>query len=209
MVPFEAAARQLIEAGARIHARGWAPATSGNYSVRVAADRIAITCSGKDKSALVPGDVMALGLDGAALTAGKPSAEAGLHLALYRRDPAIGAVLHSHSLVSVLVSTQCAAPGQRCLSLTGLELLKAFAGVDSHQTTVELPVFDNDQDIDALARTVEAHMERNGQGVAYLIRGHGAYTWGRDLAECERHLEALEFLLEYLWQTRDRNNRNE
>ncbi len=202
MVPFDTARLQLIAAGARIHARGWAPATSGNYSVRVAPDRIAITCSGKDKSALEPGDVMALGLDGTALSAGRPSAEAGLHLALYRRDPAIGAVLHSHSLNSVLVSTKCVAPGQRHLSLTGLELLKAFAGVDSHEAIVELPVFDNDQDIDALARAVDAFMDQRGQGVAYLIRGHGTYTWGRDLAEAERHLEALEFLLEYLWQTR-------
>ena len=30
---------------------------------------------------------------------------------------------------------------------------------------------------------------------AYLIDGHGIYTWGRDMAEARRHLEALEFLL--------------
>ena len=30
---------------------------------------------------------------------------------------------------------------------------------------------------------------------AYLIDGHGIYTWGRDMPEARRHLEALEFLL--------------
>jgi methylthioribulose-1-phosphate dehydratase len=29
-----------------------------------------------------------------------------------------------------------------------------------------------------------------------LIRGHGLYTWGRNIVEAERHVEALEFLLE-------------
>ena len=30
----------------------------------------------------------------------------------------------------------------------------------------------------------------------YLIEGHGIYTWGRDMAETKRHLDAFEFLLQ-------------
>jgi methylthioribulose-1-phosphate dehydratase len=30
---------------------------------------------------------------------------------------------------------------------------------------------------------------------AYLIRSHGMYTWGRDLAEAERVLEGVEWLI--------------
>ena len=30
----------------------------------------------------------------------------------------------------------------------------------------------------------------------YLIRRHGLYTWGRDLAEARRHVEIFEFLFE-------------
>ena len=40
-------------------------------------------------------------------------------------------------------------------------------------------------------------MQQHGQGHAYLIRGHGVYTWGKDIAECYRHLEAIEHLLGY------------
>jgi methylthioribulose-1-phosphate dehydratase len=29
----------------------------------------------------------------------------------------------------------------------------------------------------------------------YLIAGHGLYTWGRDVEEAQRHLDAFEFLL--------------
>lgn len=30
---------------------------------------------------------------------------------------------------------------------------------------------------------------------AYLIRGHGLYTWATDLSACYRQIEALETLL--------------
>ena len=30
----------------------------------------------------------------------------------------------------------------------------------------------------------------------FLLRGHGLYTWGDDLAQARRHVEILEFLLE-------------
>ena len=29
-----------------------------------------------------------------------------------------------------------------------------------------------------------------------LLRGHGLYTWGASLAEAQRHVETLEFVLE-------------
>jgi len=35
-----------------------------------------------------------------------------------------------------------------------------------------------------------------------LIRRHGLYTWGEDLAEAKRQLEILEFLLEAMGRKR-------
>jgi methylthioribulose-1-phosphate dehydratase len=31
---------------------------------------------------------------------------------------------------------------------------------------------------------------------AFLLRGHGLYTWGTDVTQAVRHVEILEFLLE-------------
>ena len=36
---------------------------------------------------------------------------------------------------------------------------------------------------------------------AFLLRRHGLYTWGATLAEAERHVEILEFLLQAMGQT--------
>jgi methylthioribulose-1-phosphate dehydratase len=68
--------------------------------------------------------------------------------------------------------------------------------VRTHQHTEWLPILDNDQDIPALARRVEALLEQSPAVHGFLLRGHGLYTWGDDLAQARRHVEILEFLLE-------------
>ncbi len=189
----EQAAEAIAALSADLHGRGWVPATSGNFSTRLANGDIAITASGKDKARLRPSDVIGLSPAGRPRGTGTPSAETGLHLQLYDRDPDIGAVLHTHSLNAVRASMIA---GDE-IGLSGLELLKVFPGIKSHEAELRLPVFDNDQDIPALAARVEGFMRSRGQGHAYLIRGHGLYTWAADLQACLMHLEALEYLLGY------------
>lgn len=192
---YQQAVSGLIAAGQRLWQQGWCPATSSNFSQRLNAGACAITVSGRDKGNLQPADIMQVDLSGQALDGNKPSAETMLHTRLYQRDAEIGAVLHTHSLKATLVSMMAT----DSITLSGLELLKAFAGNSSHDSTLSIPVFDNMQDIAALATEVDDWMEQHGTGHAYLIRGHGLYTWGRDLPETLRHLEALEFLLDYYW----------
>ena len=187
-------ARQILAAtGRELYARGWAPATSGNFSLRLDDGSIAITSSGRDKGRLVPADIMRVSADGLALEDMRPSAETELHLQLYRRDDAVRAVLHTHSVAATVVSMR--EPGG--LRFRGLEILKAFPGIATHEATLEIPVFPNSQDMEALACDVEMRMRRAGQGWAYLIAGHGLYTWGSSIESCMRHLEALEYLFEY------------
>lgn len=193
---FEQARDSIITAGQRIWRQGWCPATSSNFSQRLDEERCAITVSGRDKGALQESDIMQVDMQGQSLDGQKPSAETLLHTQLYRRDSTIGAVLHTHSVKATLVSMHAS----HTVSWQGLELLKAFQGTDSHESSLTIPVFDNTQDIAALAGQVERWMSVHGIGVGYLIRGHGLYTWGSDMTETMRHLEALEFLLDYFWQ---------
>jgi len=193
--PAEDAARAaVIEAGRWAAARGWTPATSGNFSVRVDARRIAITASGGDKGALDPADVLVVGLDEAPDP--RASAEAPLHAMLYRERPETGAVLHVHSLAATVVSRRSAQDG--AVRIAGVELLKAFGGIDTHEATLEVPVFDNDQDVTALAARVRDRLARLPAAWGYLIAGHGLYAWGRDVAEARRHLEAFDFLFQVI-----------
>lgn len=189
---FRAAAADLIAAGGFIHDRGWVPATSGNFSVRLSDGSVAITASGRHKGELRPADILRVDGGGTPLSPGRPSAETPLHLALYRRDPAIGAVLHPHSPGATLISRLV----DGHLVLEGYELLKALEGIATHAARVVVPIFPNDQDIPRLAARVEAYMDDHGTGFAYILAGHGFYTWGATVADALRHVEALEHLFD-------------
>lgn len=188
-VAVAAAVESLIAAGRDLAARGWVPATSGNLSQRIDARHVAVTLSGRDKGALTTADFATIALD-APLPAGI-SAEAPLHVALYRRDPQIGAVLHVHSVAATIASQLHESAGE--IELAGYEMLKALAGIRTHETSVTMPVFANDQDTEAMATRVDARLAPDAVG--YLIAGHGMYGWGRTMAEARRHVEAFDFLL--------------
>lgn len=189
---FREASRALAAIGQRIYGNGWSPATSSNYSLRLNDQYAAVTQSGKDKGLLRETDIMAVDMQGLPASSGKPSAETLLHTQLYRRYPDVGAVLHTHSHASTVLTLHWPA---NSLSLEGYELLKALDGYTTHESRLVIPVFDNTQDIAALAEQVDAAMAQGDASHAYLIRGHGLYTWAEDLPTCYRQLEALEVLL--------------
>jgi methylthioribulose-1-phosphate dehydratase len=187
-------ARLLAETGRELARRGWTPATSSNFSARVSTDRAAITISGRDKGRLDVDDIMLIDLEGRAVgTDARPSAETLLHTQLYRRYPEIGAVLHTHSHSATVMSRLCADEGE--IRIEGYELLKAFRGIATHQSTLVVPVFGNTQDMEELAGEVDAYLDAGHHLYGYLIEGHGIYTWGKDMPEARRHLDAFEFLL--------------
>ena len=69
----------------------------------------------------------------------------------------------------------------------------------THEHREWVPIVDNDQDMVRLAGRVRDVLDarhRSRAIHAILLRGHGLYTWGRTIADAERHVEILEFLLE-------------
>jgi len=192
---------QLAQLARSCYARGWLLGTSGNFSSVVSRDpfRLAITSTGLDKGALTADQFVRVDATGSvAHGTGKPSAETALHLVVARVRHA-GAVLHTHSVWSTILSERYASG--RGLWVEGYEMLKGLKGVTSHQHREWLPIIENDQDIPKLAREVERVMDESPRAHGFLLRKHGLYTWGENLAEAKRHLEILEFLLEVLGRT--------
>lgn len=197
---FRDEAEALCEVGRLFGERQWCLATGGNFSVRIDTAHCLITRSGVDKSQLSVGDLMVCDLDGAPADAAlKPSAETALHTCLYKLDERTCSVLHTHSVVSTVVSRAANAD----LVLHGFEMQKAIEGVKSHDERLVVPVLENSQDI---AELTEAVRERYALGhlraCGFLVRGHGLYAWGETIAAAKRHVEGLEFLLSCWWQER-------
>jgi methylthioribulose-1-phosphate dehydratase len=196
----------LVDVGALFYERGWSYGTSSNYSVVLQRQplRILITASGKDKRSLTTDDFVIVDETGQAIvtTGGKPSAETMLHVALAQCFPTVGSVLHTHSLWGTVLSERHFPSGG--LTIAGYEMLKGLEGVTTHEHTEWVEIFDNSQDIPALAEEVKHRLADTSKPPlhGFLLRGHGLYTWGRTLNEARRHVEILEFLFTVLGHTR-------
>lgn len=191
---FAARADAVADAARELALAGWTPATSSNFSMRVDAQHAAITISGRDKGKLGRDDIMLVDMQGLAVGSDhRPSAETALHTQIYRRWPEAQAVLHTHSRTQSVASRYFAKAGE--VRLEGWELQKAIAGHTTHESVLTIPVFPNTQHMPELVARVDAWLDAGKPLAAYLIDGHGIYTWGRNMKEARRHLEALEFLL--------------
>ena len=183
------------------YARGWALGTSGNFSAVLSRDplRLAITASGVDKGLITEAEIVEIDERGAVVSgSGKPSAEASLHLAVVRARGA-GAVLHTHSIWSTILSDTATAGG---LEIEGYEMLKGLGGVTTHDHREWLPILDNTQDWASAVPQVESVLKEQPNAHGFLIKKHGLYTWGRDLTDAKRQVEILEFLFEVMGRKR-------
>jgi methylthioribulose-1-phosphate dehydratase len=196
-------AERLAGVGRRLDARGWVLGTSGNFSSVVQRDplRIAITPSSLFKGELDPHHILEIDESCAVLDgrSGRPSAEARLHVEIVRARQA-GAVLHTHSIWSTMLSDTHADAGG--LAIDGYEMLKGLDGVVTHEHREWIPILENDQNMEKLAGRVREVLAANPHCHAFLLRRHGMYTWGATLTDAVRHVEVLEFLLETIGRRR-------
>jgi len=194
---FQQNAILLAEVSRTLYARGWVLGTSGNFSAVVSRDplRLAISPSGVDKGSLSADQILLIDEDAKVVShhQAKPSDECPLHIRVVLERGA-GAVLHTHSIWSTTLSDLFWLDGG--VSIEGYEMLKGLAGVKTHEHHEWLPLIENSQDMTTLAGTVSRVLRENEAAHGFVLRRHGLYTWGKDLAEAKRHCEILEFLLE-------------
>lgn len=195
-------ARGIVAVAREFHGRGWLMGTSGNLSAVVQREplRLAITASGVDKGELSAQQVIMIDEEARLLDQyeGKPSDESLLHVCIARKRGA-GAILHTHSVWNTIFSDIYAKDGG--VRIEGYEMLKGLAGVRTHEHSEWLPIVENSQDIPALAKTVSSLLNENPHAHGFLIRRHGLYSWGDNLAQAKRHVEILEFLMETMGRT--------
>lgn len=179
-----------------LHEKGWAPATSSNYSLREAqADHFWVSQSGVDKGDFAKAHFMKVDLLGNPIEdARKPSAETLLHVLIYERYPETGCILHTHTVYNTVLSIAKGKKGR--LKLAGYEVLKGLQGISTHDIKIQIPIFKNSQDIAALSKEIGAWIDKNGPILGFLLEGHGFYTWAKDIASAKRQMEVFEFLFE-------------
>lgn len=204
------ARRELARYAALFYQRGWMPGTSGNLSLKIASRplTLAITPSGVDKGALTPRDILIVtkakgvrplfvkrGLTPSGL---RPSAETAIHFALYEAFPATGAVFHVHTVHSTLVATQYARQG--VVTTRDLEMLKGFETL-APKAAPEIPVLPNIDDLRQFGAHVKQQALRLKSVPAFLIAHHGMSCWGKTGGDAKKHVELMDFLCHYIWES--------
>ncbi|MBN2984027.1 MULTISPECIES: methylthioribulose 1-phosphate dehydratase [Cohnella] len=193
--------RELSVVKSDFAARGWFPGTSGNLSMRVGdfspeAFTFAVTASGKDKAASTPEDFLLVDQTGKPCeeTRLKPSAETLIHCEIYRLTGA-GAIFHIHSVFNSIVSELFW--DRKAVPVEGVELIKAF-NIWDEEAVIDVPIVSNFAHIPSIVPEVTERLDPRIPGI--LLRKHGIYAWGRDAFEAKKHLEAFEFLFEYVYR---------
>jgi methylthioribulose-1-phosphate dehydratase len=195
---------QLIQFIHDMHQKGWSAATGTNYSYRLDSDTYMVTVSGIDKSTLNESDFMKVYVTGGVCSDYqhlKPSAENAIHAAIYRHSDA-KIILHSHSVYATILSQEVVERDERYLLIQNYEVQKAINQIDTHEQELFVPVFPNTQNMVELSEHLTERWDMIEKANGFLIGNHGFYTWGRDLAEAKRHIEAYEFLFSCLYHKR-------
>ena len=190
----DAIKQEMAEMVRSYHAKGWSAATSTNYSFKTEDGQIWVSRSGVDKSQFAATDFITVDENGkscGAFEGVRPSAETLIHCVLYQLYPNLRYIVHAHGLHSVVLSSILTDE----ITFEGYEIQKGFWGQTTHEASVSIPIFDNDQDMVRFAKVIEANTNKLGNG-AFIMRKHGSYAWGTTLMEAKRHLETLEYLCE-------------
>jgi methylthioribulose-1-phosphate dehydratase len=203
---FKQQLQELCDCGRLFYARGWSVGTSSNYSLVIRSNPVdlLITASGEDKGNLSFGKFVRVGTGGlpAFPQQTKSSAETLLHVVLASRS-GVGSILHTHSIWGTLLSDYFFSAGG--FSISGYEMLKGLHGITTHEASVWVPIYENTQHIASLASLLEQDLADPNSRLThgFLIRNHGLYTWGKDIASARRHVEVFEFLFEVLGRKTD------
>jgi len=208
--------RQVVSHTRAFYQKGWLPATSGNFSVRLPSGEpghFAVTATGLHKGEL-EADALARQWSrreqsGQRLTNREPigSSDTEIHAAIYRHLQPVGAVYHLHLPAATALAARRDVTGRHstpddpsALTMDWNDTIKAFAEwCDwSRGEPIACPVVPNGT-ARATAEWVDrrARAGRLGEGPPGLnVIDHGIYVWGGSPAEARRHAEAFGYLYE-------------
>lgn len=170
---------EMISTCRWLHQKGLATSTSGNLSARVE-DQIVLTATGVSLADVEEQNLARTDLAGNVLGTARPTKEAGLHLAIYKRHPDARATIHVHPVHCIAVTAQ--------MNLAREQFLPAITP-QSVMRAGRVPVVPYFPPGSAeLAQAVENTEAR----AAVALQNHGLVVFAADFAKAVGMLEEIE-----------------
>lgn len=175
----ESLKEQLVLLAKRLHDKNYLAAADGNISYRINDDMILFTPSGQNKYFIQPKDIAIITLDNQIIS-GHPSSERLMHLAVYQTCPQAKAVVHAHPPFSIAWSL---------LQENYTELPREYLS-ELILATTKIPIV-------PYARPGTADMGEQLKPYLptlrnFILKRHGALSWGEDLFEAYNGIERIE-----------------
>jgi methylthioribulose-1-phosphate dehydratase len=197
----EQTTRSLISEFLRLfYTNGWVTGTGGGICATFDDTHVLVAPTGVHKERVLPQDLFVV--NGKSGEVVRPPQNPSLRLSECAsifcqiiNQRGAGAVMHSHSLSSVLASDM--AGGEDHFLIESLEMLKGIAD-ENNQSRHAIPIINNTLHERELLQEVGLQLAEPRFSRAYciLVRDHGAYIWGRDIWEVKRHAEVYHFLFD-------------
>ena len=180
---------------------GWCKGSGGGISIREAENYVWIAPSGVQKELVRTEDLYLMSLDGKVIEGPsnkelKCSECTPLFLAAYNLRNA-GAVLHSHSLNTVLVTMMF----EHEVVVRNLEMIKGFRGFQN-TSYLTIPIIENTEYESELTENLKNAIVQYPKSYAVLVRNHGIYVWGDSWEKAKVHVECYDYLFEALIEMR-------
>jgi 3-dehydro-4-phosphotetronate decarboxylase len=171
---------QIVEIGLNLYRRGLSPGSSGNISARME-DGWLVTPTNSSLGNLDPGTLPKLDWNGNLLSGNKPSKEAFLHLAMYRKRPQSRAIVHLHSTFAAAVSCLDGLNSESCIPpITPYFVMRVG----------KMPLLPYYRPGDkSLADEIDRHAAKHS---SVLLANHGPVVAGKDLESAMYAAEELE-----------------
>ncbi len=195
--------QQVYDANMALPQHGLVTFTWGNVS---AIDRerglMVIKPSGIPYNDMTPEDMVVVDMDGQRVSGkAKPSSDTATHLALYRRYPGIGGVVHTHS-------TWATAWAQAGLAIPALGTTHADYFLGSIPCTRPLSATEINGEYEAntgqvIIETLAHHDPMHTPGI--IVYQHGPFTWGTDALDAVHNAVVLEEVAKMAWLARSIN----
>jgi L-ribulose-5-phosphate 4-epimerase len=193
---------QVCRANLDLVARGLVIETWGNASgIDRARELVVIKPSGVAYAGMKPKHLVVVSLADGEVVEGnmKPSSDTATHLVLYRAFPAIGGVVHTHSLYATAWAQAC-----RGLPAYGTTQADYWHGQVPCTRLLKPAEIKHDYEANTGRVIVETFQKLKfnpAHHPAVLVASHGPFIWGKDVADAVHHAGVLEFVAQLASET--------
>ena len=181
-------------ANLKLYQTGLTPLTWGNVSqIDRGVGIIAIKPSGVSYQELKKEDIVLTDLAGKTMGSKlRPSSDLPTHLVLYRAFPAMGAVLHVHSVFATAFAQACRQVP--CLGTTHADYWRNNIPITDPLTASQIRFNYEEETGKVIVKKIRQLRIDPRQCPFILVAHHGPFVWGRDADEAVDNALALEYI---------------